>query len=293
MFETMAGRLRPLWLCTLLFAFALGGPRSALGREGEREQQEARAHYDRGIAHYNLGEFDAAIDEFKQAYALSRAPRLLFNLAQAERLAKRYDQALYSYQTYLRLAPTAENRADVEQWIAEMKARLAERKPVPVAPAPAEPIKPAASPPVGVTSPPVAVAPPASPSPAPTPIASPHVVSPGWSAASVARARHERVAGLCLGIGGLALAGAAVGLQVHASQLAGQLGRFSGSWSAAEQSIYQDGQRSQSAAIALFAVGGAAAVSGAILTALGYRAPRHFAAAPISGGAAVQLSGSF
>ena len=47
---------------------------------------DARDHYERGMAHYQLGEFPQAIDEFKIAYAASRAPGLLFNMAQASRL---------------------------------------------------------------------------------------------------------------------------------------------------------------------------------------------------------------
>src|SRR5262249_10653631 len=45
------------------------------------ESDAAREHYQRGLTHYNLGEFDAAVNEFKQAYALSSAPGLLFNIA--------------------------------------------------------------------------------------------------------------------------------------------------------------------------------------------------------------------
>ena len=53
--------------------------------------------------------------EFKLAYARSQAPGLLFNLAQASRLNKDYEQALHFYRTYLRVRPDAPNRDDVEQ----------------------------------------------------------------------------------------------------------------------------------------------------------------------------------
>src|SRR6185503_12676976 len=98
----------------LSLAMVLGAiaARPALAREQAHPSPEARLHYERGLAHYNFGEMPAAIEEFKQAYALSNAPGLLFNLAQAERLAGQPDQALYSYRTYLRLVPDAPNRAD-------------------------------------------------------------------------------------------------------------------------------------------------------------------------------------
>ena len=50
-------------------------------------EDPARAHYDRGMQRYNLGDFDGAITAFDAAYAVSKAPGLLFNLAQAHRLA--------------------------------------------------------------------------------------------------------------------------------------------------------------------------------------------------------------
>ena len=83
--------------------------------------QEAKDHYERGMAHYELGEFAAAVDEFKQAYQRSQAPGLLFNLAQASRLGKDYEQALHFYRAYLRVRPDAPNRADVEKRIVELR----------------------------------------------------------------------------------------------------------------------------------------------------------------------------
>src|SRR6478735_7554353 len=76
-------------------------------RRGSTEQsakdKTAREHYNQGILHYDLGEIDQAIAEFKQAYAISAAPGLLFNIAQAFRYKKDYEQALHFYRTYLRL----------------------------------------------------------------------------------------------------------------------------------------------------------------------------------------------
>ena len=73
------------------------------------------------MAHYELGEFAAAVDEFKLAYARSQAPGLLFNLAQASRLNKDYEQALHFYRAYLRVRPDAANRDDVERRITELE----------------------------------------------------------------------------------------------------------------------------------------------------------------------------
>src|SRR5213593_669562 len=99
-------------------------------------QREGRVHYQKALGHYHLGEFAAAIDEFKAAYTLTHAPRLLFDIAQAQRLAKDYPGALYSYTTYLRLIPGAPNREDVLLRIAELNRLVAERPQHPPEPSP-------------------------------------------------------------------------------------------------------------------------------------------------------------
>ena len=60
----------------------------------EQKKAEAKVLYDKGINHYNLGEFEAAITDFRAAYAISSAPGLLFNIAQSFRLKKDYEQAV-------------------------------------------------------------------------------------------------------------------------------------------------------------------------------------------------------
>jgi tetratricopeptide (TPR) repeat protein len=85
---------------------------------------EARAHYDKGLTHYHLGQFDDAAREFKIAYELSERPGLLFNIAQAYRLGGHPAEAAYFYRTYLRLVPDAANRADVEDLVAEADAAV-------------------------------------------------------------------------------------------------------------------------------------------------------------------------
>jgi hypothetical protein len=96
----------------------------------EKALKEKQAYdlYQEGITNYNLGEFDKAIEKFKAAYALTGAPGLLFNVAQAYRLKKDYEQALYFYKTYLRLDPDAPNKADVDARVAEMERMMQEQK---------------------------------------------------------------------------------------------------------------------------------------------------------------------
>src|SRR5260221_9114870 len=83
----------------------------------------ARELYEEGARLYNLGQYEGALRSFEQAYAVSGAKPLLFNIAQAHRLAgpAHCDRALLTYETYLREDPQASNRVEVEQRIGEMR----------------------------------------------------------------------------------------------------------------------------------------------------------------------------
>ena len=110
-----------------LLALALSVPAAAQKKKDDQKQREkeAVAHYEQGQKHYNLGEFDKAIEEYKAAYDLTSAPALLFNIAQAYRLKGDHQQALFFYRTFLREDPAAENAADVEALIEESEKKLA------------------------------------------------------------------------------------------------------------------------------------------------------------------------
>jgi tetratricopeptide (TPR) repeat protein len=242
----------------------------------------ARDHYERGMKHYNLGEFEDAIAEFKQAYALSSAPALLFNLAQASRLKKDYEQALQFYRTYLRLSPNATNRADAEGRIAELdgllKARAKEKEREAV-----------------VTPEPPAARPVETPAPAPPPVAKAvmaWVPPPHWG-------RRERSLGLALAGGGAASLIAAVGLGLAAKSAESELDRLAsttGTWSDHYKTVYQQGQAEAAAATALYIVGGAALVGGTALAVVGIRRERlarQLSVVPTRAGAQLVLSCAF
>jgi tetratricopeptide (TPR) repeat protein len=101
------------------------------------DEHRAQELFRSGLQHYNLAEFDAAIADFKAAYEASQAPGLLFNLAQAARLAHRDEEAVHFYKTYLRLKPDASNRVYAELRIAELESV---RAPPPQQPPPGRPL---------------------------------------------------------------------------------------------------------------------------------------------------------
>jgi tetratricopeptide (TPR) repeat protein len=105
---------------------------AAAATTDDEKDRRAKDLYEQGNTHYDLAEYDQAIDLFKQAYALSHRPTLLYNIAQAYRLKGDCEQALQVYRNYLRVDPGSQFRAKVESRIAEMETCVKDptRKPV-------------------------------------------------------------------------------------------------------------------------------------------------------------------
>ena len=116
--------MRRVLAAALAVSFTLGaGASPALAQDTPAEREKkARKHYEDGITQYNINNFPTAIEEFKRAYELTRAPALLFNIAQAYRLGKDCANAQSFYRTYLREVPGASNRKDAEDMLREVDA---------------------------------------------------------------------------------------------------------------------------------------------------------------------------
>lgn len=78
----------------------------------------ARALAERGRAAHDAHDYAGAIAAFTEAYALAPAPALLFNLAQAYRLAGRCDDAAVMYRRFLASSPPDDARQLAEQHLA-------------------------------------------------------------------------------------------------------------------------------------------------------------------------------
>jgi tetratricopeptide (TPR) repeat protein len=226
-------------LALLLVAIALPAA-AAPAPSATAAPDAAREHYERGLAKYNLADFDAAIVEFKQSYELSKAPRLLFNIAQAFRLKKDYESALYFYNTYLRADPNPPNLSDVESKIDEMKHALDEQR--------------KSAPTLAVTIPP--------PPPLPPPVDKPRP------------RRGLKIAGVtlaALGVAGMAVGGGLLGLASSNASTLHKVAQSGMPWTAADDTIFTDGDRANSAGIALLSAGGALVIAGGITLYVGLR----------------------
>jgi tetratricopeptide (TPR) repeat protein len=81
----------------------------------------AKTHSNRGTTLYNLGRFSEALAEYEAAYLSVQDPPFLFNIAQCHRKMGSNKDALESYRSYLRVAPAAPNRAEVQKRISELE----------------------------------------------------------------------------------------------------------------------------------------------------------------------------
>jgi tetratricopeptide (TPR) repeat protein len=110
----------------LLVAWHGIGPRPAAAAPdaGQDLTLTARELSDQALRQYQQGQFDAAIESFMGAFALSNNPGLLFNVAQAYRLKGDCEHARDYYQRYLNAVPETAIKPSLERRVAEMEACL-------------------------------------------------------------------------------------------------------------------------------------------------------------------------
>jgi tetratricopeptide (TPR) repeat protein len=91
----------------------------------DQEMALAAKRFDEGESSYRLQEYDKALEAYKAAYVLSKAPDLIYNIGQCQRLLGKYEEAITSYKTFLREVPDAPTRKNAEGFIKEMERLLA------------------------------------------------------------------------------------------------------------------------------------------------------------------------
>lgn len=111
---------RTVFVLSLLAGVAFA--RDTMAQPAPSLEERAAALVDEGNRHYNVAEYAEAIKAYKEAYKLIPEPLLLWNLAQAYRLANDCTNALTFYKNYVREAPTGQFRAMADTRIPEMEA---------------------------------------------------------------------------------------------------------------------------------------------------------------------------
>ncbi len=244
----------------VLAVIASAGARSAAANP----TADAERYYNEGQTAYDAKRYDDAIAAWDKSYALSHLSALVYNLAQAHRLHGDCAEALDAYKRFIALDPKSPQRTSAEGFIRDLDP----------CPAPAGVVEPPPPPP---TLPPL---PPPSLPPSP-----PHHVAVAHASTG------ERVAGIV--VAGVGVATAAVGgyFGAQAQSLASQVRAAcaSGCEYDTVKSKDQQGRSDETLQYVLYAAGGAAIVTGAIVFALGSRnhVETPVAVAPLPGGAAL------
>jgi len=113
-------------LCALFFAVGMvAGPSVAAEDVASRR---AKLLSEEAAKQFDLGEFDMALQSYKEAYLNRPDPVFLFNIGQCHRRKGDYEEAAAAYRSYLRKKPDAPNREAVEQLIAETERAVAQKK---------------------------------------------------------------------------------------------------------------------------------------------------------------------
>jgi tetratricopeptide (TPR) repeat protein len=225
----------------LVVALVLAGGVAA-AQPAPEETQKAAALYDRGKRHFDIAEYAAAIAAWKEAYLLSSEPLLLFNIAQAHRLAGDCAQANRFYLNYKRVAPRPANQAELDSAMAKCAG---------IAPATGDTTPANALPPIAVE--------PAPPTPTPAP------ATPPPDTVEVDQGRTLRYSGLAIGGAGAVAGIIAIVYAVRASEKADEIADrpIGTAWSKELDQVQADGQSAQTRARIFGVIGAVGLLGGA------------------------------
>ncbi|HZS37763.1 MAG TPA: hypothetical protein VFF06_13090 [Polyangia bacterium] len=286
--------MRLRWLCALvMLLLALAGARAVAAEPAI--SPEAKRHVDLGMQHYEAGRYQDAIGEFELAYRLSQRAALLYNIARAEAKLGHDDAAIAFLRRYLEERPDAPDAPAVRAEIEARESAIASGKAKRQAEADAaearmradalareqarrdeERLRLEAQQPAlrqnAATAPEGAAA--TNANGATNASGATNAANGASSIESDSAARVERRAGIALLVAGPVLAVVGIGLGVLAKQSGDDVSSRSGDFAANAASLESRGQAAQSAGLALDVIGGAAAVTGAVLLGLSFRSAK-------------------
>jgi tetratricopeptide (TPR) repeat protein len=219
------------------------------------ELSEAREHYRKGTLAFELGAYEEAISEYSQAYRLKDDPVILYNLAQANRLADHTTEALHLYRSYLSKVPNAQNRDEVLAKIEALQKLIEDRRrahtlpPDTTLPRPAE----------------------AGPSPSPEPLAAPTEPPKPTTIDQGPRRGGLRLSGIAVGAVGLGAVVGGIACLVLAHDASDSLSLASNSGQPFDRSLYDRGKNESVAGGVLLGIGSVAVAAGVIMAVVGSR----------------------
>jgi tetratricopeptide (TPR) repeat protein len=128
-------------LFALVVALAVASPCVALAQQLDPDEEAARRHFERGLTHYDAGEYQAALAEFDAVKRFHDSPALDYNIARCYDRLERYQEAVTAYERYVTQKPDAPDAPMTRERIATLRKRLGSpaEAPAPPTPAPAPP----------------------------------------------------------------------------------------------------------------------------------------------------------
>jgi tetratricopeptide (TPR) repeat protein len=108
----------------VLTALLLAGSAAAGAPLSAKQKREAEELFKRAEGEYQAGDYETALEGYYAVYQISQSPRILFNIAQCQRLLDRPKEALRLYRQYLFEEPASPIRADVQVLIADLEQKL-------------------------------------------------------------------------------------------------------------------------------------------------------------------------
>lgn len=127
------------WMLALVVVSLAGAAETA---DAKPKRRDAKAEFDRGVAAYQKGDFEAASAALGKSFGIERDVETLFAWAQAERKLEHCDKAIELYEKLLGFKLEAANKGAVEQKLTECRAIVAQQKPPVEPPRVAPPAKP-------------------------------------------------------------------------------------------------------------------------------------------------------
>ena len=88
--------------------------------------ERARAHFQSGRAYFDTADYESALREFNQAYALSHRPALLYNIYAAHERLGNLEEAIRYLERYLAEGGEIPDRATLEVRLRNLRARVAD-----------------------------------------------------------------------------------------------------------------------------------------------------------------------
>jgi tetratricopeptide (TPR) repeat protein len=96
--------------------------------EPSTAKSRARELFKSGEAAYQAGNYDRAIHDYNEAFALVPLPLLLFDLGQAYRMKGERDKAIANYQKYLDVDPNGRGAEEARTHLDEFQAQIEKEK---------------------------------------------------------------------------------------------------------------------------------------------------------------------